>query len=112
SEGDTQIEKINQIDLPPKVEHENISNATKPPVQCPKCGKKIAMWDGKYGLFFGCRGYPSCKYALNINKVEKIICPLCGSLMENRKGSYGEFMGCKSFPQCRFTFQIFKKKEK
>ncbi|MHA1149540.1 MAG: topoisomerase DNA-binding C4 zinc finger domain-containing protein [Promethearchaeota archaeon] len=70
------------------------------------------MWDGKYGLFFGCRGYPSCTYSLNLNKPEMIICPLCGSLMEHRTSTYGEFMGCTSFPQCRFTFKIIKKKKK
>ena len=29
---------------------------------CPKCGKQLVLRNGKYGKFWGCTGYPSCKY--------------------------------------------------
>lgn len=29
---------------------------------CPRCGKKLVMRKGKYGDFYGCSGYPSCKF--------------------------------------------------
>ncbi len=111
-EIDTQVEEYLQLDLQPKPEQEKFDTVNKPPAQCPECEKKIAMWDGKYGLFFGCMGYPSCSYSLNLNKSEKILCPICGSLMKNHSGPYGDFIGCMSFPQCRFTYKIFKKKKK
>ena len=28
---------------------------------CPQCGKPMALRSGKYGAFWGCTGYPSCK---------------------------------------------------
>ena len=28
---------------------------------CPNCGKPMAIRKGKYGLFYGCTGYPDCK---------------------------------------------------
>lgn len=28
---------------------------------CPNCGKPMAIRKGKYGLFYGCTGYPGCK---------------------------------------------------
>ena len=28
--------------------------------KCPKCGKPMKIRKGKYGLFFGCSGYPDC----------------------------------------------------
>lgn len=29
---------------------------------CPKCGRAMKLRDGKYGEFWGCSGYPNCKY--------------------------------------------------
>lgn len=29
---------------------------------CPRCGKKLVMRTGKYGSFYGCSGYPNCKF--------------------------------------------------
>lgn len=29
---------------------------------CPKCEKSMVLRKGQYGEFFGCSGYPSCKY--------------------------------------------------
>ena len=33
---------------------------------CPKCGKKLIQRKGKYGVFWGCEGYPSCKFTSKI----------------------------------------------
>lgn len=32
---------------------------------CPKCGKLLMRRTGKYGEFWGCTGYPGCKYTEN-----------------------------------------------
>ena len=29
---------------------------------CPRCGKKLVLRNGKYGQFYGCSGYPNCKF--------------------------------------------------
>ena len=29
---------------------------------CPRCGKKLVLKNGKYGEFYGCSGYPRCKF--------------------------------------------------
>lgn len=29
---------------------------------CPKCGKKMKLRSGKFGQFWGCTGYPSCRW--------------------------------------------------
>lgn len=33
--------------------------------RCPKCGDVLAKRVGKYGRFWGCSGYPQCKYTEN-----------------------------------------------
>jgi len=29
---------------------------------CPRCGKILVLREGKYGSFYGCNGYPYCKF--------------------------------------------------
>ena len=29
---------------------------------CPRCGKILVLREGKYGSFYGCSGYPYCKF--------------------------------------------------
>jgi len=29
---------------------------------CPRCGKTLVLREGKYGSFYGCSGYPYCKF--------------------------------------------------
>lgn len=31
-------------------------------VLCPQCGSPLVLRNGRYGRFFGCSGYPACKY--------------------------------------------------
>ena len=35
---------------------------------CPRCGKPMKIRKGRYGLFWGCTGYPSCTYLESIKK--------------------------------------------
>lgn len=43
--------------------YENNSNNSDPVVeQCPDCGKQLNMRNGKNGKFWGCAGYPICRY--------------------------------------------------
>jgi ssDNA-binding Zn-finger/Zn-ribbon topoisomerase 1 len=76
------------------------------PSSCPKCGKKLALYIGKYGIFLGCNGYPKCNYSQNFKDTYKISCPKCGRIMKERTGTYGEFYGCSGYPKCKFTFDL------
>ncbi len=33
--------------------------------KCSQCGKEMVLRDGKYGKFWGCKGYPDCKNTEN-----------------------------------------------
>ncbi|MGX2947056.1 topoisomerase DNA-binding C4 zinc finger domain-containing protein [Enterococcus alishanensis] len=35
---------------------------------CPKCGKPLIERQGRYGTFYGCSGFPQCKYTEKIDK--------------------------------------------
>ena len=34
--------------------------------RCPRCGQFLMKRNGKYGMFWGCSGFPSCRYTQNI----------------------------------------------
>lgn len=36
---------------------------------CPKCGKELILRNGKYGEFYGCSGFPDCRYSVNVWQV-------------------------------------------
>lgn len=57
-------------------------------VNCPECGKPLSEKRTKRGkVFYGCTGYPTCKYA-TWNKPIKDSCSVCGGLQtEAKKGT-------------------------
>jgi DNA topoisomerase-1 len=76
------------------------------PKVCPNCGSRIAIYIGKNGAFFGCNGYPHCRFSFSIESTKNVICPDCNNLMYERNGSRGIFLGCGNYPDCRFTCDI------
>lgn len=30
--------------------------------RCPECGKEVKLKEGRYGLFYGCSGFPKCRF--------------------------------------------------
>ena len=49
-----------------KEEMANPSPASKLVKRCPKCGNTLRKRNGKFGEFYGCMGYPVCRYTENI----------------------------------------------
>lgn len=45
-----------------KVEEKLLGDDSK----CPKCGAFLKIRDGKFGKFWGCTGYPECRFTKNI----------------------------------------------
>ena len=35
---------------------------------CPRCNKKLILRNGRYGSFYGCTGYPDCKFTKNVEE--------------------------------------------
>ena len=73
---------------------------------CPECGKPIIIRMGRYGKFYGCSGFPECRFTEPIKKDVKtgIICSECGKgeIIEKR-GRRGIFYACDQYPDCRFA---------
>jgi DNA topoisomerase-1 len=76
--------------------------------KCPQCGRPLAIRSGKFGRFYGCTGYPECKYIRPLKPkepaviVEDKVCPQCGRALVRRKSRFGTFVGCSGYPECKY----------
>jgi len=72
--------------------------------KCPKCGRNLAIKQGKYGKFLACPGFPECRYTQPYYENTGIPCPRCGGKIVVRKTRRGKkFYGCINYPECDFT---------
>jgi len=90
----------------------------KTDLKCPDCGKPIILRLGRNGKFYGCSGYPDCKYTAPASDKEKEemaaaptgkICPDCNRDLVIKRGRFGTFLGCAGYPECKHTEKIEKK---
>jgi DNA topoisomerase-1 len=82
-------------------------------VVCEKCGRPMAVKQGRFGAFLGCTGYPECKNIVNVRKdengavtpvrqeVSETPCSACGRPMLVKRGKFGPFLGCSGYPECK-----------
>ncbi|MCK5008950.1 MAG: topoisomerase DNA-binding C4 zinc finger domain-containing protein, partial [Deltaproteobacteria bacterium] len=66
---------------------------------------------GRYGKFYGCKGYPKCRYIRPLDDKEgetenqsaavEEDCEKCGKPMIIKAGRYGKFLACSGYPQCK-----------
>jgi DNA topoisomerase-1 len=69
---------------------------------CPECGGRLILRRGRFGKFYGCENYPTCKYTESITT--GIKCPECsgGELVERKSKRKRTFYGCSNYPKCNF----------
>jgi DNA topoisomerase-1 len=77
---------------------------------CPKCGSNLVVKMGRFGKFYACPSYPTCKYTENIAKPngglkQEVKCPKCqtGNLVTKRTKKGKIFYGCSNYPNCDFA---------
>ena len=88
-----------------------VSPGTPDQLHCPKCRAPMTLRDGKFGRFFACTRFPSCKGTRPIedhtpedgSSQKPHPCPACFSPLVRRNGKKGWFWGCSNFPACRQT---------
>lgn len=72
---------------------------------CEKCGKPMAIKEGRFGRFLACTGYPECKNTKPIIKKIGVKCPSCGKDLVEKKSRRGRiFYGCMGYPECTVSF--------
>jgi len=81
---------------------------------CPECGKPLVEKRSKGGIFYGCSGYPECRYIKKANaassdeppKQTEYTCPECGKPMLERKSRRGPFLACSAYPECKVVMDF------
>lgn len=70
---------------------------------CDKCGRRMIVKRGRYGMFFACPGYPDCRNTIPYFEYLKETCPKCGGrLMSKTINLHRTFYCCEHYPQCSF----------
>ena len=80
---------------------------------CEKCGKPMALRRSRFGVFYGCTGYPECKNLRKTGpakvaaepKPTGVTCAECGKgeMMEKSSRRGKTFWSCSRFPDCKFA---------
>ena len=71
---------------------------------CELCGGEMVVRNGKFGEFYACSNYPSCKFTKQKIIKTDIPCPRCGSEIIARQGKGGTlYYTCEAYPECDFS---------
>ena len=77
---------------------------------CDKCGSPMVIKYGRFGKFYACSNYPTCKNTKPMegedSKGQEVEptdekCDKCGSPMVIKNGKYGKFIACSNYPTCK-----------
>ena len=72
--------------------------------KCEKCGGDMVLRNGKFGSFYACINYPTCKFTKQRTKDIGVPCPECGSKIVVRYSrNKTMFYGCERYPECKFS---------
>lgn len=72
--------------------------------KCEECGADMVIRNGRYGSFYACSNYPTCKFTKQKVVELDVPCPICGSKVVARHGK-GKmlFYSCEKYPECDFS---------
>ena len=72
--------------------------------KCESCGGDMVIRNGRYGSFYACVNYPSCKFTKQKIVELGVPCPRCASKVVARHGK-GKmlFYSCEKYPECDFS---------
>lgn len=73
--------------------------------KCPECGAGLNIKFGRYGKFYGCSKFPTCRFTRPIENKLGIKCPKCakGEIIEKTTKRGKIFYGCNQWPKCDFA---------
>ncbi|HLD19771.1 MAG TPA: type I DNA topoisomerase [Patescibacteria group bacterium] len=74
--------------------------------KCEKCDAPMQLKHGRFGPFYGCSNYPSCKNIKNIEISTGVACPKCdkGDIIERKSKRGKPFYSCNQYPTCKNAY--------
>ena len=72
--------------------------------RCELCGGDVVIRQGRYGNFYACANYPTCRFTKQKTTEIGVPCPDCGSRVIIKHGKAGRvFYSCEKYPDCKFS---------
>jgi len=76
----------------------------KTDLKCEICGGELVVRQGRYGSFYACSNFPSCRFTKPVVEESTGVCPKCGGKIVKRRGrNRSIFYGCEKYPECDFS---------
>lgn len=72
--------------------------------KCELCGSDVVIRNGKFGAFYACSQYPSCRFTKQKANPIDAHCPDCGArILVRRMRGKMMFYSCERYPDCTFS---------
>ncbi len=72
--------------------------------KCELCGGDVVLRKGRYGDFYACTSYPTCKFTKPKMDDIGVSCPECGARVVAKMGRRRmQFYSCEKYPECKFS---------
>lgn len=73
--------------------------------KCPKCGSPVVIKMSRFGKFYACSNFPTCKYTKSFLQSTGVMCPKCGTgnVVVRFSKKKKRFYACDRYPDCDFT---------
>ncbi len=71
--------------------------------KCELCGGEMLLRSGRYGSFYACANYPTCKFTKQKTTEIGVDCPKCGAKIISKFGKGKLFYSCERYPDCDFS---------
>ena len=75
----------------------------KTDLKCELCGGELVVRSSKFGSFYACSNFPSCRYTQPIVEEVQGECPKCSGKLIKRRSRKSIFYGCEHYPECDFS---------
>ncbi len=71
---------------------------------CETCGADVVIRTGRYGEFYACSNYPTCKFTKPILKEIGVACPKCNArIIVRHSRDRKVFYSCERYPDCDYS---------
>ncbi len=72
--------------------------------KCETCGADVVIRSGRFGEFYACSNYPTCRFTKPILKEIGVPCPKCGARVIVRHSRDRKvFYSCERYPECDYS---------
>jgi len=72
--------------------------------KCELCGADMLVRHGRYGTFYACSNYPTCRFTKQKTNEIGVACPDCGAkIITKFSRAHKLFYSCERYPECGFS---------